>query len=415
MPGEMICGLLGRRLGHSYSPRLHSFYGDYKYELFEKEPDELEEFIKHGKWRGLNVTIPYKKEVLPFADIISDTVKRTGTCNTLVRRDDGLIEAHNTDAGGFGALLDAFGIRPDGRKVLVLGNGGAAPSVCDALKKRGAYPVIISRKGEENYENVSRHRNAKMIVNTTPVGMYPDTGKTPLDIKGFPMLSAVIDIIYNPARTLLMSDAEKAGITAVNGLYMLAAQARESAELFLGHKIPYEKADEACRALRAEMMNIILIGMPGCGKSTVATILGKKTGRKAVDADKAFADLYGMTPAETIETEGEDGFRRKETSLLSSLGKESGLVIATGGGCVTREENYPLLHQNGVIICLERSLKELVTEGRPLSRGRGVESLYRERKALYRRFADRKCPVKGTPEETADRVLDLYLETVGQQ
>ncbi len=238
------CGLLGKKLGHSRSPELHRQLGDYEYLLFEKQEEELEAFLLHGDWDGLNVTIPYKKTVLPFVTELSPAARQIGSVNTLVRRPDGGILGDNTDAAGFEALVRFAGFEPRGRKVLVLGSGGASVAVCHALRGMGATPVVISRSGENNYDNLERHADAPLLVNTTPVGMYPAVDASPLDLTRLPNCAGVLDIIYNPAVTRLMRQAEDLGIPSVNGLYMLVAQARRSSELFTGRSIPEERVLE---------------------------------------------------------------------------------------------------------------------------------------------------------------------------
>ena len=281
----MKCGLLGGKLGHSYSPQIHSQLGDYSYELFEKKPEELEDFLKNGDFRGLNVTIPYKKDVIPYLDELSPRAKRIGAVNTIVRREDGSLIGHNTDYFGFEMMVRASGLSIAGKKVLVLGSGGASMPVVAALTEQGANVIVISRSGENNYNNLHLHRDASVIVNTTPVGMYPNVGNSPLDLEQFPNLEGVLDIIFNPARTQLLLDAEEKGLVAMNGLLMLVAQAKESAEWFTGKAIPDDVISAIHASLRRQMENIVLIGMPGSGKSTVGMILAEKLGKKFVDAD----------------------------------------------------------------------------------------------------------------------------------
>ena len=222
----MKCGLLGRKLGHSYSPQIHALLGNYSYQLFEKEPEEIGDFLKNGDFTGLNVTIPYKKEVIPFLDELSPAAARLGAVNTIVRRDGKLI-GHNTDYFGFRRLVQESGLQVAGKKVLVLGSGGASSTAVAVLQELGAKVTVISRSGENNYENLDRHADAAVIANTTPVGMYPNTGKSALSLDGFPRLEGVLDAVYNPARTQILLDAERRGLAAVNGLWMMVAQAKE--------------------------------------------------------------------------------------------------------------------------------------------------------------------------------------------
>jgi len=405
------CGLLGRSLGHSYSPRIHSLLGTYEYRLFEKEPNELEAFLSGGDWKGLNVTIPYKKDVLTYCSRLSDAAKAIGSVNTLVRMADGTLSGDNTDAYGFACLLEHNGIRPAGKKALILGNGGACAAVLYVLKKMGSRAVVISRTGKDNYDNLDRHADAQLIVNTTPLGMYPNNGAQAVDLEMFPQAEAVLDLIYNPARTAIMLQAEHRNIRTDNGLYMLVAQAYASSIRFTEHDgdVP-DKAviDSIYQTLSSEMQNIILVGMPGCGKSSVAQCLGRIMNREVLDLDESFRKTYSMTPEQCILDNGEDVFRRMESAVIAEAGKASGKIIATGGGCVTIPGNYPLMHQNGRIVWICRDLSLLPQEGRPLSVRNGVESLYQVRKPLYEAFADLIVSNDGTPEETAQEIAQAF-------
>lgn len=406
----MKCGLLGRKLGHSYSPQIHALLGNYSYQLFEKEPEEIGDFLKNGDFTGLNVTIPYKKEVIPFLDELSPAAARLGAVNTIVRRDGKLI-GHNTDYFGFRRLVQESGLQVAGKKVLVLGSGGASSTAVAVLQELGAKVTVISRSGENNYENLDRHADAAVIVNTTPVGMYPNTGKSALSLEGFPRLEGVLDAVYNPARTQILLDAERRGLAAVNGLWMLVAQAKESAEWFTGEKIPDSRIAKIHHALRLQMENIILIGMPGCGKTAVGQQLAQKLGKKFVDADESLEASVCRKITDIIPNDGEAAFREMESETLAELGKQSGLVIATGGGCVTQPQNYPLLHQNGTIFWLKRELDKLPTDGRPLSQKGILGQMYEARMPLYLRFADAAISNDGSIAETASAICRKLEET----
>jgi len=407
----MKCGLLGRKLGHSYSPQIHAHLGDYPYTLFEKEPEEIESFLKTDDFTGINVTVPYKKAVIPYLDQLTPVAEKMGAVNTIVRRDGKLI-GHNTDPFGFQAMVTVSGLQVAGKKVLVLGSGGASNTAVAVLKEIGAQVVVISRSGENNYDNLDSHRDAAAIVNCTPVGMYPQPGISPIDLDLFPHLEGVLDLIYNPARTQLLLDAENKGLVALNGLLMLVAQAKESAEWFLNREISGEKIPQIHHLLRRQMENIILIGMPGSGKSTVGEILAQRTGRRFLDADAYLVEKAGKSIPEIFAEGGEAAFRAWETQVLAELGKQSGLILATGGGCVTREENYKLLHQNGTIFCLNRELEKLPTDGRPLSQSTKLAEMYRVRKPLYESFADYQIQNNGSPETAAEDILKLWEESL---
>lgn len=406
----MKCGLLGRKLGHSYSPQIHGLLGDYSYDLFEKEPEELASFLKDGDFTGINVTIPYKKDVIPYLDALSPAAQKIGSVNTIVRRADGSLFGHNSDYFGFVSLVKHSGIAVEGKKVLVLGSGGTSNMVVTALKDLGAAPVVISRSGENNYGNLHLHSDASVIVNATPVGMYPNTGVSPIDLRRFPALTGVLDVIYNPAKTQLLLDAEKLGIPHENGLWMLVAQAKEAAEYFTGKKLSDDMIARIHHKLSRQMKNIVLIGMPGCGKSTIGTLLAETLGRTFVDADAQIVQMAGKSIPEIFAQDGEDAFRQWESDALAHLGKQSGLVIATGGGCVTRQRNYPALHQNGSIVWLERDLSLLPTDGRPLSQSNRLEEMYAVRKPLYEAFADVRVANTGSPENTVTEILSKLEE-----
>ncbi len=406
----MKCGLLGRKLGHSYSPQIHGLLGDYSYELFEKEPEELAAFLRDGDFSGINVTIPYKKDVIPYLDALSPAAQKIGSVNTIVRRADGTLFGHNSDYFGFVSLVKHSGIAVDGKKVLVLGSGGTSNMVVTALRDLGAAPVVISRSGENNYDNLHLHADASVIVNATPVGMYPNTGVSPIDLNRFPKLEGVLDVIYNPAKTKLLLDAESLGIPHENGLWMLVAQAKEASEYFTGNKLSDDMIGKIHQKLSRQMKNIVLIGMPGCGKSTIGNLLAEKLGRKFVDADAEIVQMAGKPIPEIFAQNGEENFRQWETTALEHLGKQSGLVIATGGGCVTRERNYPALHQNGSIFGLERDLSLLPTDGRPLSQANRLEEMYALRRPMYEAFADIRVENAGSPEETVAEILSKLEE-----
>ena len=402
----MQCGLLGEKLGHSYSPQIHSFLADYAYDLFEVPPDKLEQFLNSDVVAAINVTIPYKKAVIPYLSELTPRAKALGAVNTIVRKPDGTLLGHNTDYFGFSYMIDKSGLSVTGKKILVLGSGGASVTAVAVLRDLGADVIVISRSGKDNYETVYNHLDTAVIVNATPVGMYPHNGVSPIDLARFPALEGVLDMIYNPARTQLLLDAEKLGLVAENGLWMLIAQAKESANWFTGTEISNDLIATIHSALSKQMQNIVLIGMPGSGKSTVGRVLAEKTGRAFIDADEAIIQYAGKSIPEIFQESGETGFRVIETEVLSQLGKQSGLVIATGGGCVTQEDNYPLLHQNGRIFWIKRDISQLPKDSRPLSLKGSLEQMYQIRKPMYTRFAD--CIVENnSPETTVNTILAL--------
>lgn len=392
-------GLLGRRLGHSWSPQIHKALAGYDYELFCVEPENLSDFLRDTPCRGLNVTIPYKKAVIPLCAALSERAERLGSVNTMVRTGEGWY-GDNTDCLGFRAMLEPFDVQ--GAKALVLGSGGAGVMAARTLRDMGAQAQIVSRSGPVNYENMDR--DAEYIVNCTPVGMWPENGQRPLDLREFPRCRGVADLIYNPLRTRLLLDAEELNIPAVSGLKMLVVQAKYAAELFTGGAIPDERAEAVLKNLQRQMENLVLIGMPGCGKTSVGRALAARLDRPFYDADALLTERYGDIPTIFAE-QGEAAFRAMETEILEELGKKTGCVVATGGGCVTRSENYPLLRQNGRLIWLRRAVEDLPTEGRPLSQANSPQALFREREPLYRAWAEHTVDNTDTPDAAARAIL----------
>lgn len=398
---SMRCGLLGEHLGHSFSPQIHAALADYSYDLIELPPEQVEHFLKNGNYDAFNVTIPYKKTVMPYLDVISPEAQRIGAVNTVVRRLNGQLEGYNTDYFGFDEMLKASGIAIQNAKVLVLGNGGASSTICTVLRDRGAGEIVIfDLQGPNTYDMLPLHTDAEVIINATPVGMYPKNGNTLLSLADFPRCRGVLDVIYNPARTALLWDAEQRNIPNMNGLYMLVAQAAKAFSFFTGDTAEPTAIETITRQISSQTQNMILIGMPGCGKSTVGQALAQKTGRPFVDADQIFYSMHQLTPADAIQQFGEPRFRELEHETLCELGKASGTVIACGGGVVTREENYAPLHQNGILLYIKRELSQLATEGRPLSQNHSPEALYRQRKSAYERFADLSVQNNGSVEQT---------------
>ena len=397
------CGLLGEHLTHSFSPVIHNIIGDYSYDIFEVAPENLESFVKTNALNALNVTIPYKKSVIPFLDELSPQARSIGAVNLIVKKDGKLI-GHNTDYFGFEYMVDSAKVDLKGKKAVVLGMGGAAATICTVLKDKGIGEIISVDKEDNNEEFLSKHADATVIVNATPVGMYPNNGVNPTNLDIFPNCEAVLDIVYNPMRTALILQAESKGITAVGGLSMLVSQAVRGFEIFSETTAEEGLIEDIIAKIAKDTQNIVLIGMPSCGKSTVGKLLASSLDRDFFDSDTEFEKMHGITPANAINTLGEDSFRKMETDTLKTLGKMSGAVIATGGGAVTREENYPLLHQNGIIVYVKRDLNLLSTDGRPLSKAGKLEELFAKRKALYENFADASIINDGTPENTANTV-----------
>ena len=406
VPEHMEFGLLGEHLGHSFSPAIHRQLGGYDYQLVELSPDQVGPFLQKGNFRGLNVTIPYKKTVMAYCRELSPAAERIGSVNTIVRRPDGTLYGDNTDYDGFRYLLQSAGAQVQGKKVLVLGSGGASLTVRAVLADLGAGDVVtISRRGPDNYGNLDRHRDAEYIVNATPVGMYPDTGISPVDLDQFPRCKGVFDLIYNPAKTQFLLDGQRRGMLWANGLGMLVAQARAAAERFLNTKIPEERVAEITADMEKKTHNLLLIGMPGCGKTTIGRELARCLNRPLEDVDRRIAATAGRPIPEIFAQEGEEGFRIREHLALCAVSKESGRVTACGGGIVTRKENWDPMRQNSTVIYLRRDLSLLPTSGRPMSRANPVEKLYRQRAPLYEQLADLTVENYGTPAETANEII----------
>lgn len=410
-------GLVGGHLEHSLSPKMHKKISEnlgieYEYGLYEVEAWDLEKFMDETDLDAFNVTIPHKKEIMKFCSVISDQAQRIGAVNTVVREADGW-HGYNTDYAGFKYIVDKSGYDVKGKHAVVLGNGGASATAQTVLRDMGAFEVAQMTHADldwlEELSKQGRHMEiagldsvagAQLIVNTTPVGMYPHAGQYPMDLSNVWRVDAVIDVIYNPARTRLMMDAEERDKITMGGMGMLVVQAIESLKICFGKTDKAEldiaaisKQLDAMRdtlilKLTKEQENIVLIGMPGSGKSTVGRLVAEATGKEFIDTDEEIERREGRTIPEIFKSEGEEGFRRMEKALLAEIGQRSGQVIATGGGCVTIEENYRNLHQNGRIVWLQRRLEDLETTGRPISESRPLEEIYEERRAQYEEFAD---------------------------
>ena len=398
------CGILGEHLSHSFSPFIHSYLCDYSYDIYEVAPDDLESFMKNNDLDAWNVTIPYKKAVIPFLDYISPEAKVIGAVNLIIKK-NGKLYGYNTDYFGFEYMLESSGVDIKGKKVVLFGTGGASVALRAVLEDKKAGSIVSIGIEDNTKEYVSLHSDASVIVNATPVGMYPNNRKAVTDISLFDSLEAVLDIVYNPMHTEIMLNAEEKGITAIGGLSMLVAQAVKGAEIFTGEKFDKDTTEKIISKIALSTQNIILIGMPSSGKSSVGDILASKLERPFFDADEEFEKMHGITPATAITSLGEDKFRLMEQEVIASLGKMSGAVIATGGGAVTRKENYPSLHQNGIIIFIERDIDKLSTEGRPLSKAGALQELYERRKDAYFGFADIVTDNNDSLEITVDKII----------
>lgn len=409
---DKIYGLIGGSLGHSFSPQIHKALGGYDYGLYPMEENDAVEFVKARRFDGINVTIPYKQTVMPYLDVISDEAKEIGSVNTVVKKEDGTLFGYNTDYTGFVLTLEKGGIEVTGKKALVLGSGGASKTAVYALKRLGAREVVvISRSGENNYGNIDRHADAEIIVNTTPVGMFPKNGISPIELSRFSRLAGAVDLIYNPEKTAFLMQAEELGVKHIGGLYMLVAQAAAASEYFTGRKYTKKDIDGVYEKISFDMRNITLVGMPGCGKSTVGRRLAELLGRRVVDCDEEFEKKYGRTPASVITEDGEAEFRRLEAEVLKELSAGCGLVICTGGGVVTVPENRYFLRQNGSVVFINRDISLLATDGRPLSAGGNdaLKAMYEKRLPMYRSVCDYEIETgkDSEPKNTAKKIVAL--------
>ena len=413
----MEFGLIGEKLGHSYSVPIHQALAEYEYVLCPLDREELDPFLRKKDFKGLNVTIPYKQAVLPYLDGVSPEAEDVGSVNTIVKQKDGRLLGYNTDLYGMEYMARLLGVPLRGKKVLVLGSGGTSLTARAMLRRQGAAQVlVVSRSGPLTYEGLEAHRDTQILINTTPVGMYPGNGASPVDLERFPQLEGVLDVIYNPRHTALLLQAERLGIAHAGGLEMLVAQAKRACELFTGKQLPEELIPQVAAKLRASMLNLVLIGMPGSGKTQIGLRAAVLLGRRALDADEEIVRRAGMSIPDFFARHGEEAFRRLETEVLGDFGKLSATVIATGGGVVTRPENRDLLRQNGVLVHVRRPLEELNTEGRPLSKDmESLRRMERERMPLYRRFADAKIDNTETILQAAEAAVEAFYEAIGDQ
>ena len=412
----MTCGLIGRRLGHSYSPQIHRALADYDYKLWELEPEELKTFFRRQDFTGVNVTIPYKQAVIPLLDELSETARAIGAVNTVVRR-GGTLHGDNTDFAGMAALIRHIGLSLEGKKVLILGTGGTSKTAVAVARSLGAAEVYrLSRSGRDGaltYEDAARlHADADVLINTTPGGMYPAVEGCPVALDAFPNLSGVVDAVYNPLRTNLVLQARSRGIPAEGGLYMLAAQASYASALFRGCETSQRDIDLAYQTVRREMENIVLIGMPSSGKSTVGRALAERLGKRFADSDALVTERIGMPIADYFAQRGEAAFREREQEAVADLAATGGQVIATGGGAILRPENVTALRRSGRLVFLDRSPEKLIaTADRPLASDREtLQRRYAERYDLYCAAADLHIDGDGTVEETAQRIEKEWMK-----
>ncbi|MCI8336299.1 MAG: shikimate dehydrogenase [Peptococcaceae bacterium] len=411
----MEYGLIGEKLGHSFSPQIHQALGCKDYQLKPLCKEKFHNFMEKKNFCGINVTIPYKEAVFPYCDEISAKAKAIGAINTIKVEIDQTgkkkLYGDNTDFDGFLYLLQKNNINLTGKTVMILGTGGTSKTVMAVAQHCKAKKILTVSRNAKNgfidYEQCKQEKEVQVIINTTPVGMYPNVGNCQVDLKNYPKLEAVVDVIFNPLETALLQQGRKLGIPAINGLEMLVAQAKVAEEIFFQKKIAEEKISEIYQSLKREINNLVLIGMPGCGKSTIGRQLAQKTGKQFIDTDSLLVEKAGRSIPDIFAVFGEDYFRQLEQEVIAEIGKEHGLVIATGGGIIKNEANIDALKQNGQIIFLDRKLTKLeVGQGRPLSaNAEAVKSLYLERYPLYKKCCDIKVENNDTVEEAVIKIL----------
>lgn len=396
--------LIGEKLGHSYSQVIHSGQG-LDYQLVEVEKDGLEEFVKTCP-DGFNVTIPYKKDIIKYLDEVDESARQVGAVNTVLKK-NGKLYGYNTDVYGMEYALQRAKIDLLGKTVLILGSGGTSLTARSVCKRAGAKTtLVVSRKGEINYENCYDVK-VDVIINTTPVGMYPNVEGCAVDLERFKGLKGVFDCVYNPLRTNLILQAQKLGINCSGGLPMLVAQGLKAEEIWLDKNIESSVYEDVINSLEKEKRNIVLIGMPSCGKTSVAKAVASITGKKVVDTDQTVFEVEGETPSEIITKYGESVFREKESIAVSKVATESGVIIATGGGAVLRRENVTALKRNGYLIYLERAIEKLVDDDRPLSKNGAISRLFEQRKPIYESVCDKKVSNDGDISDTVKEILSL--------
>ena len=416
-------GLIGEKLSHSWSAEIHEKLGSFPYQLHELSASELKDFLKDQPWRGLNVTIPYKKNACALADSVSEDAQAIGAANTLVKDTNGLIAADNTDVYGFEYLVKSLKVSLNQKKAIVLGAfGGAGQAVCYALKKSGAYVVGVSRNPQVSssfvdcsitYDQLQFHYDADLLVNATPVGMSPHAGISPLtkeELASFTSLQCVIDLIYNPLRSQLLLDAESLGLQNANGLKMLVAQAAKASSLFLSQEASDSQIENISHELHASKENIVLIGMPGVGKTSTGEALAKLLNRPWIDTDLLIEQKAHCDAATYLQTHGEAAFRRLEHEVIQEISGMSGAVISCGGGVVVTPSNYQLLRQNGKLVYLTRPLEELTIAGRPLSQSVGIQELAAKRLPLYEAWTAVTFSCLGSPEADAKGLLAIAFK-----
>lgn len=390
----MRYGLIGEKLGHSFSKEIHERIADYEFDLIPLNKEEFKEFMEKKDFAAINVTIPYKKDVIPYLDEMDEHAKAIGAVNTIVNK-DGKLKGYNTDFTGFLYMVKKHNVHMEGKKVLVIGNGGASAAIQAVVHHEKARELVVvdvvPGNGAVSYDEMfANHLDAEIIINTSPIGMYPRIGNAPIDITMFHMCEAVMDVIYNPILTRLCFEAQECDIKRVNGLEMLIGQAKQSVEFFLDKQIDDSVIDEIYQDMLRERCNIVLIGMPSAGKTTIGKMLEERMGKEFVDLDDVIIEKAGMSIPEIFEKSGEAGFRAIETEVAIELAKCNNKIIATGGGTIKHKVNMDYLRQNGITIFIDRDVDKLISSdpNRPLSSSKeALHQMHKERRPLYQKYA----------------------------
>jgi len=410
-------GLIGEKLGHSFSKTIHERLGFYSYDLLPMDKAQLKEFMTKREFSGVNVTIPYKLDVIEYCDEIDESVKSIGSANTIINK-DGKLKAYNTDFNGLLYTISINNINLYEKSIIILGNGGTSKTAQAVAKHLGAKQIsIVDLENNQNtitYSQALKMTQTQVIINATPVGMFPNNQDSPIDLSSFPELEAVVDVIYNPLETKLISQARKLGLKHTNGLPMLVAQAKYAAEIFIGKPIPDEEISIIYNELKSELSNLVLVGMPSCGKSTIARMLSTEMEKKYIDIDSAIESQENMKIPEIFSKYGEVHFRKLESEKILELSKQTGLIIATGGGAVLNSENIDNLRQNGIIIFVDRNLdKLLVGKDRPLSKDKdALVVIYQKRYPIYQSCCDAKVENDGEIKKAVNLVKEKFYEAI---
>lgn len=408
MTDNFSTGLFGKKLSHSLSPQIHKLICGADYRLFQVSEEQVPHFVSTAKLEGFNVTVPYKKTVMPLMDTLSPTAIRTGAVNTAVRK-NGLLHGYNTDVFGFTQMLLHHGFEVQNKLCVILGSGGASAAVRVALEDMGAGQIVtVSRTGETTYEDLYSMPRIDLLINATPVGMFPNDTSSPVDLSRLNYVGGVADLIYNPLETPLLFKARQLNIKAADGLYMLVAQAVKSCELFYSHPFPESITDRVYEKILGDFRNTVLIGMPSCGKTFFGKRLAQRLNRPFVDTDELLAEGLGSTPEQIINAKGEEFFRKAEAEIIRGISQNHGTVISVGGGAVCTPENIESLRKNSLVIFLDRPIEELTESSRPLSKQYGIENLYLARLPLYKKCAH--VTVRVTTEEATLESLTEYAK-----